>query len=85
MDTRWTAATTLGLSDPALIGVLTFLTALGRGAWEAFKYFRGEREKKERTREAEVVKAMEAKNEELAELRQLLRDMGAERRTRQRR
>ncbi len=85
MDTRWITATTLGLSDPALIGVLTFLTAIGKGLWEAFKYFRAERDKKERVREAEVTKAMEAKNEEIAELRQLLRDMGAERRIRQRR
>jgi F0F1-type ATP synthase delta subunit len=85
VESRWTVATTLGLSDPALIAVLTFVTAVGKGLWEAYKYFRAEREAKERTREAEVTKAMEAKNDEIAELRALLRDVGIERRTRQRR
>ena len=84
MDTRWTSLGPLELSDTALVAlvaaVLTFLTGLGKGVWTVVRFVLDGHTTKERTREAEVKATLDAKNVEIAELRQMVRELSRERR-----
>ncbi len=87
MDDRWTreaVLTTANITGTEWAGLVVaatgFLTMLGKGAWSVVRYVDDRRDAEKKVREVEVERTIEAKNKEIAELRQMVRDLSRERR-----
>ncbi len=87
MDDRWTRGTGLTMASftgtewaGLVVAATGFLTMLGKGTWSVVRYVNDRRDAEKQAREAEVERTIEAKNKEIAELRQMVRDLSQERR-----